>query len=421
MATEEEDMARLAEEAARELLHAMPVLATDEPIARSAKALDAEQGSAARLKAALQEDTSFGNLRGGWVRQRGGFTMPLSGYELPHLLINGVIGGHQSAESLIDEARSFAKSQTSTTDSYTPLAGVTVSEVVSLGDDIELLPWNDIPESPQKTGFSERPDLSKRLFPKTPVFATSAIRIRSAECQALFPSKEDAEIPHKVAAKERSDRQIRALDAVHCITAVSTSVVAALGHWAQFGNKIANDISVVPFEIDGAPSEIAIRVASYRPVALDGQPIAQLFQNFEGFEPTEKEVIRVGLDRLGLALRGGRIVDKAIDLGIALEVLLLHGIGGGRGELKFRSSIRGATFLGGARPERQKTLELLKAAYDLRSDAIHSGVVKKGKLGLSPVQILEQAVNTCAAIARKLINLGSFPEWDSEYVIGGEQ
>ena len=92
MATEEEDMARLAEEAARELLHAMPVLATDEPIARSAKALDAEQGSAARLKAALQEDTSFGNLRGGWVRQRGGFTMPLSGYELPHLLINGVIG-----------------------------------------------------------------------------------------------------------------------------------------------------------------------------------------------------------------------------------------------------------------------------------------------------------------------------------------
>ena len=240
------------------------------------------------------------------------------------------------------------------------------------------------------------------------------------ECQALFSSKEDAEIAPEVAATEHAERKIRALDAVHCISVLSTSVVAALGHWAQFGQKIANDISVVPFEIDGTPSEIAIRVASYRPVALDGQPIAQLFQNFEGFEPTEKEVIRVGLDRLGQALRRARIIDKAIDLGIALEVLLLHGIGGGRGELKFRSSIRGATFLGGARPERQKTLELLKAAYDLRSDAVHTGVVKKGKMGLSPEQVLEQAVSACAAIARKLIELGSFPDWDAEYVIGGE-
>ena len=99
--------------------------------------------------------------------------------------------------------------------------------------------------------------------------------------------------------------------------------------------------------------------------------------------------------------------------------MLLHGIDNNyRGELKFRSSIRGAAFLGGEKPEQLETFKLLKQAYDLRSKAVHSGVLKeKAK---EPVkQILEDATSTCASIARKLIDRGSFPNWDADYVIGG--
>ena len=46
--------------------------------------------------------------------------------------------------------------------------------------------------------------------------------------------------------------------------------------------------------------------------------------------------------------------------------------------------------------------------------------LKKGKKGPAPEPIIEGAVSTCAAIARKLIDRGSFPDWDAEYVIGGE-
>jgi Apea-like HEPN len=123
------------------------------------------------------------------------------------------------------------------------------------------------------------------------------------------------------------------------------------------------------------------------------------------------------LDRLIQALRRKYGVDKAIDLGIALEVMLLHGIGkNDRGELRFRSSIRGATFLGGEKKERLEILRLLKEAYDLRSQAVHSGVLKKGK----SQHILEQAAKIGAKIALNLIERRSFPDWDAEIVIGGQ-
>lgn len=418
----EKDIAHLAEQAAGELLEAMPMLKAAQPIERFRAILQAEQGGTARLKAVLSDDPSFGDLRAGWIQQRSGCGRAVQDHMLPLFLINGVIEGH-SAKSLVAEARAFAVSGISKTEWYTALAGVTVTEAVSLGSDIDLVPWADIPDSDQKTKFG--PDSSHlshlSIFAQMPATATSAIRVRSAECQVLFSSIEAAKIAIEDAS-ENTARNVQIQDVVGCITALSVCAVAAIGNWGRFDQKIANDISGAGYSHGSALFESAVRVASSRPIALDGESIAELFHRFEEFEPSEKSVMRVALDRLNQALRRQNIVDKAIDLGIALEVMLLHGIGKkDRGELKFRSSIRGATFLGGGKPERLKTLKLLKDAYDLRSDAVHSGVLEMEKKGPPPERVLEDATSTCARIARKLIDGGSFPDWDVEYVIGAEQ
>jgi hypothetical protein len=62
-----------------------------------------------------------------------------------------------------------------------------------------------------------------------------------------------------------------------------------------------------------------------------------------------------------------------------------------------------------------RSLGSLKEAYDLRSQAVHSGVLKKGK----SEPTLEQAARICAKIALKLIERRSFPDWDADIVIGG--
>ena len=103
--------------------------------------------------------------------------------------------------------------------------------------------------------------------------------------------------------------------------------------------------------------------------------------------------MRIGVDRFKQALRRTNDIDKAIDLGIAIEVILLHSFDPtDRGELKYRSSLRGAMFLGGDKPDRVKTFNLLKDAYDLRSKAVHAGTLAtKKKKPTPPKQTLELA------------------------------
>ena len=128
------DIESLAKQVTGELLEAMPALRAADRIERGtaiARALSAERGSTARLKTAINDDSSFGDLRGGWV-EGGTVGRRLNDDLVPHLLINCVIDGH-SINSFIKEARAFANCPTSIIESYTPLTGAKLAETVSLG------------------------------------------------------------------------------------------------------------------------------------------------------------------------------------------------------------------------------------------------------------------------------------------------
>ena len=75
-------------------------------------------------------------------------------------------------------------------------------------------------------------------------------------------------------------------------------------------------------------------------------------------------------------------------------------------------------FVGGDKQDRLNTFKLLKDAYDLRSKAVHAGALTAKKNQPPPMEILEKAASIYARIARKIIERGSFPDWDAEYVIG---
>lgn len=421
------NIADLAKQAASELLEAMPTLmaaAHFEKSNRIIQALEGGQNSAAKLKTAIHEDSSFGGLRGGWI-QGGNYGMTLEGHMLPYILINSALDG-ESIGPIIAEARAFAKSATCITERYAPLAGVTVAKSVKLDNKIDLVPWADVPDSYQKTKFGPNsPDTilalkESGIFQRRAV-ANSAIRVRSLKRQVLFSSHKDAKTVADASASANNVRSEQIRDIVRCITALNVYAVAAIGNWTLFDRKIANGISSGGYSYHGTLFERAVQAASSKPSMLDEGFLPGLFHHFEKFESSEKDVLRVALDRLNQALRKQNIVDKAIDLGIALEVMLLHGIGeNDRGELRYRSSIRGASILGGKKSERLENFKLLKAAYDLRSKAVHSGVLKKEKKRPPPEQILKHATSACASIARKLINRGSFPDWEAEYVVGGK-
>lgn len=170
------DIETLAARVAGEVLEAEPGLAAAAPGERGAiiaKTLHHSQGAGPALISAFMNDESFGELRNGWIQHIGGFGMLMQAHTVPHRMVDNIIVG-KSIKSLVEDARAFAASPTAVTESYTPVAGTTVAEVVSLGDDIELVPWTEVPDSKQKEIFSSRqPDYALMSVPLPPQAAAT--------------------------------------------------------------------------------------------------------------------------------------------------------------------------------------------------------------------------------------------------------
>jgi hypothetical protein len=126
------------------------------------------------------------------------------------------------------------------------------------------------------------------------------------------------------------------------------------------------------------------------------------------------KMLRIPLDRLGRAGREQDWADRAIDLGIALESLLLHDIKD-RGELNFRLSLRGAWLIGADSVERLEIQRSLKELYGLRSQAVHSGFVEWNKINKTTI---DRATEICGSVIRRIIDLKCVVDW-GKIVVGG--
>lgn len=119
--------------------------------------------------------------------------------------------------------------------------------------------------------------------------------------------------------------------------------------------------------------------------------------------------LHVAIDRLGKARGLSSNVDKALDLGMALEIALMHengNSGGGSGEITYKLSSRAAWLLGKNPEERTQVFEKAKKIYGHRSAAAHSGRLKNESDFLS---LDAHAFTT--RILREILQRGSFPVW----------
>ena len=105
-----------------------------------------------------------------------------------------------------------------------------------------------------------------------------------------------------------------------------------------------------------------------------------------------------------------KVVDAAIDLGIALEALYLSDLSDDRGELTFRLRIRAARFIGTHAAERKRIFELVGKLYGLRSTAVHIGRLKGQPSSIR--QLLNEGFLLGVQSIRKSIAAGE-PDWDA--------
>jgi hypothetical protein len=161
--------------------------------------------------------------------------------------------------------------------------------------------------------------------------------------------------------------------------------------------------------------------ASKNPAKISGDELTSLVQSWITLSRDVAEPLEIAVHRLAQGLRRSKPVDRALDLGIALEVLLLHGTESTT-ELSFRFAVHGANFVGGAKEVRLENQKLLKGMYTLRSDAAHAGRLKAKTSAKEreAEQIMERAGALASGVAKKIILRKSFPNWNEEFVIAGD-
>ena len=152
-------------------------------------------------------------------------------------------------------------------------------------------------------------------------------------------------------------------------------------------------------------------------VEIDAKPAEELAAAYFRIDRTRRHnILRIPLDRLDRAAGDRDLADRAIDLGIALEALLLHEQNKkDRGELRYRLSLRGAWLGGVNEEERREILTSLRDVYDLRSHAVHTGAVDRGN---RTDQTIECGTALCKQLIRKAIDVGGDINWES-LVLGG--
>lgn len=154
--------------------------------------------------------------------------------------------------------------------------------------------------------------------------------------------------------------------------------------------------------------------ASHPVVAFpaDIEAISLAFGQLSSF--TEGDSLTRAIDRLGRSRLAVHPVDRALDLGMAAEIMLMHDNGTSNTEITHKIGSRAAWLLGRDESDRATIFDEMKHLYKARSDAVHSGVLpSKSKVDLD---VADQLV---VRVVQAILERGKFPDWAS-LTMGGQ-
>jgi hypothetical protein len=268
-----------------------------------------------------------------------------------------------------------------------------------------LVPMESLPESVQR-GEALGQDYLRRNLPGDRM---SSALITTAEYGPIFYRPSAGEIPSQD-AQRRAWEAFNLLDEARTLLSLLNVRAAYRRSWVQPKDPLMSTGI-------GTGSLLNLEGFFGRETQIDETAAQELAAAYFGIDASRRQrTLRIPLDRLDRSAGYRDLTDRAIDLGIALEALLLHDLDGrDRGELRFRLSLRGAWLGASDQQERTEVQKSLKDVYDLRSAAVHSGAVDPST---SNRQTIERGTELCKRLIRKTINANARINWNA-LVLGG--
>jgi hypothetical protein len=214
------------------------------------------------------------------------------------------------ATETINNVREFVSSNAPEMLTVHTLSGVRLESPVQLEPDLFLTPITELPPCQQRNeALGLIPRVSLQMQPLRP-WPTAALVMK----YKMSPAVSQTDRPSKQAADDRAVRETRLAEARLCMAAACKGVVDLVGAWSQ--PALAKTPAVFP---TGAMSNVGGGLSRRPPKKFDPGEVQRIIKLFTGFGD-DRASLHVPLERLNSAMAQARVIDRAIDLGIAFEL-----------------------------------------------------------------------------------------------------
>ena len=288
------------------------------------------------------------------------------------------------------------------------LWGVQIASRIELGLGVTLLPFCSLPDSSTKSWFSQPRDPA--TFPGFLSLFASPPRAALVCSHTVSPFLHAVKHGDPPAQTEPLKIQSLLDDARLALTLVGPCCPVSAGYWFQFDDP---DLADAPFYSGITTSHQEVLPWGFAPdVDLDDGEAKRLVSAFLTLTGPLRTRLRLALRRFNQALRRPSHGDRALDLAISLESLLVDDAG----ENTYKMGLRAALLLCGPMERRREVRAIVLELYKLRSGLVHDGVLprraKVGTAGERPdPDVVTKATDVCARVLRSIVLAGSIPSW----------
>lgn len=282
------------------------------------------------------------------------------------------------------------------------IGGIEVEQPVRLSTGISLIPFSRLP--PSQVTHSLAPTAVLGVQYPFPVPGAALVKRKPTKAQ-VAPASSDS-LPFDPTAQLALEEACLWLTIVGPSCPLPVALWWQLDSWVPFASHVGSSWS---------SSRGDIAYGRIRKLSAEDVREAQRVHAIATSIPSQRsERLRIPLQRLNQALRRQNPADRAIDLGIALESILITD--SVRSELAFQFRLQGAWLVGSNPKKRHEVMELLRLIYECRSIAVHTGRLTKKLRGREPKDILDDGSALAVEIIKAVAERGIL-DW-SEVVLG---
>ena len=285
--------------------------------------------------------------------------------------------------------------------------GLTPRAKIALLSDVQLMPFDSLPPSRQKEALAEPRYENWPRF-ATPPFswqAPTAALVLSVEIERYLKAPSDE-------SKDPVDHTTLFGDIRLCLATAGPIAVIPGPGWFQYTDP---DLECAILGVGThLPHQEVTPLVLDDSRAFDPDRAVALLDDFMKLETAVKIRARTAMQRLCQALIRRSPADRAMELAIALEALLVES----PGEHTFKIGLRTALLTSKDFEQRKRNRAIMEGMYKIRSSLMHSGKSSetckvRGYKKMLTTDVVSEALLLTASVIQTIIGMGSIPDWGS--------